>query len=69
MFNKLKNKVTSFTNKYENHPSVKFINENYMDIALGLACVLVVEDLDDIAEATEVSTAVDVMTASKDGVI
>lgn len=69
MFNKLKNKVTSFANKYENHPSVKFINENYMDIAIGLACILVVEDLDDIAECAEISTAVDVMTAANEGVI
>ncbi len=71
MFNNLKNKAIALKAKHapRTNQAVEFIKEHYMDIAIGLACVLVVEDIDDIAECAEISTAVDVMTAANEGVI
>tara|TARA_R110002074_G_scaffold61112_1_gene147806 strand:+ start:698 stop:994 length:297 start_codon:yes stop_codon:yes gene_type:complete len=70
-FSKLKNKAAAFKVKHapRTNQAIEFIKENYMDIAIGLACVLIVEDIDDIAECAEISTAVDVMTAANEGVI
>lgn len=71
MFNNLKNKAIALKVKHapRTNQAIEFVKENYMDIAIGLACVLIVEDIDDIAESAEVSTAVDVMTAANEGVI
>jgi hypothetical protein len=70
-FSKLKNKAAAFKVKHapRTNQAIEFVKENYMDIAIGLACVLIVEDIDDIAECAEISTAVDVMTAANEGVI
>jgi hypothetical protein len=71
MFNNFKTKATILAAQYapQGEKVLAFAKDNWRDIALGLATVLIVEDIDDLTDHAHVSATLDVMTAAKEGVI
>jgi hypothetical protein len=71
MFNKLRTDALLFTAQHQPKATAAwaFAKENWKDIAIGLSVALIIEDVDDMAEASEVSATVDVLTAIDNGVV
>jgi hypothetical protein len=71
MFNKLRTKATLIAAQYapQGKKALAFAKEHWEDIAMGLAMVIIIEDIDDMADHAHVSATLDVMTAAKEGVI
>lgn len=71
MFNKLRTDAVLFAAQHQPKAdaALAFAKENWKDIAIGLAVALIIEDVDDMAEASEVSATVDVLTAIDNGVV
>lgn len=71
MFNKLRTKATLIAAHYAPHSEqvMTFAKENWRDITLGLALCFMIEDIDDVADHSQISATLDVMNAVNDGVI
>ena len=71
MFNKLQTKATLIAAQYAPHSKqvMAFAKENWRDIAVGLAVCFIIEDIDDVADHSQISATLDVMNAVNDGVI
>ncbi len=71
MFNKLRTKATLIAAQYAPHSEqvMTFAKENWRDISLGLALCFAIEDIDDMADNSQISATLEVLTAAKEGVI